>query len=242
MKKILYIGNSFSQDATAYLQRIADGELFVRNLYIGGCSLKMHVDNIVNSSEDYDYEIDAVGTRKISINEALTLEDWDMISVQQVSGQSGRVESYEPYLSYVLDFVRLKCPNAKLFFHRTWAYEKDSTHPDFVHYGSNTAEMFERILEASSEMAEKHSITVIPAGNAVELARKLPEFNPEEGGTVITRDGFHLSLTYGRYLAALVSYRAFTGKSPLDVKFMPEGCNPETVEKLKAIAESVFNS
>lgn len=43
--KILAIGNSFSQDATRYLQDIAAsaGEnLFVRNLYIGGCSLEMH--------------------------------------------------------------------------------------------------------------------------------------------------------------------------------------------------------
>ena len=39
MKKILCIGNSFSQDATRYLEAIADGELFVRNCYIGGCSL-----------------------------------------------------------------------------------------------------------------------------------------------------------------------------------------------------------
>ena len=51
--KILAIGNSFSQDATRYLQDIAAsaGEnLFVRNLYIGGCSLEMHAKNITENA------------------------------------------------------------------------------------------------------------------------------------------------------------------------------------------------
>ncbi len=51
--KILAIGNSFSQDATRYLQDIAASageELFVRNLYIGGCSLEMHSKNIAENA------------------------------------------------------------------------------------------------------------------------------------------------------------------------------------------------
>ena len=47
MLKILGLGNSFSWDATTYLDRIAD-DLYVRNLHIGGCSLEMHVDKIQN--------------------------------------------------------------------------------------------------------------------------------------------------------------------------------------------------
>ena len=90
--KILFIGNSFSSDLTKYLQKVSGGELYVRNLYIGGCSLEMHAKNIAEASEEYDYCIDAEATRKISVNEALTLEAWDVISVQQVSGFSGIVE------------------------------------------------------------------------------------------------------------------------------------------------------
>ena len=52
MKKILAIGNSFSEDATSYLEDIATcgGEdCKVVNLYIGGCSLERHYNNIVGN-------------------------------------------------------------------------------------------------------------------------------------------------------------------------------------------------
>ena len=47
--KILAIGNSFSQDATRYLHQIAKADnydLTVVNLYIGGCSMETHWNNI----------------------------------------------------------------------------------------------------------------------------------------------------------------------------------------------------
>ena len=49
MLSILAIGNSFSQDATAYLHMAAEAagvETLVVNLYIGGCSLKTHWENM----------------------------------------------------------------------------------------------------------------------------------------------------------------------------------------------------
>ena len=56
MIKILAIGNSFSQDATYYLHQIAaadDVDIKVVNLYIGGCSLERHWNNIQNEAEEY---------------------------------------------------------------------------------------------------------------------------------------------------------------------------------------------
>ena len=49
MKKVLAIGNSFSRDATCYLHQIAKGagvDAKIVNLYIGGCSLERHWQNI----------------------------------------------------------------------------------------------------------------------------------------------------------------------------------------------------
>ena len=54
MIKILAIGNSFSQDATHYLQQIAAADtvdMKVVNLYIGGCSLERHWNNIQSEAE-----------------------------------------------------------------------------------------------------------------------------------------------------------------------------------------------
>ncbi len=43
MIKILMVGNSFSQDASAKVEALTD-KLFIRNLYIGGCSLERHAE------------------------------------------------------------------------------------------------------------------------------------------------------------------------------------------------------
>ena len=59
MIKILAIGNSFSQDATHYLHQIGEAdniELKVVNLYIGGCSLERHWNNIQSEAAEYLYE------------------------------------------------------------------------------------------------------------------------------------------------------------------------------------------
>ena len=50
MIKILAIGNSFSQNATELLQ-LFDNDLYVRNLYIGGCNLKKHTDNAASDEK-----------------------------------------------------------------------------------------------------------------------------------------------------------------------------------------------
>ena len=77
MKNVLCIGNSFSQDATRYLHQISGEELFVRNLYIGGCSLERHCNNIVNDVADYEYQKNGRCLKMISVAQALKKKKWD---------------------------------------------------------------------------------------------------------------------------------------------------------------------
>lgn len=237
--KILCIGNSFSQDATRYLEDISGGELFVRNLYIGGCPLELHYNNILKDAYDYDYEKDAAAIRKESINHALTLEDWDYVTVQQVSHFSGMIETYEPYLAFILGYIKGRCPNAKVVFHRTWAYDDLSTHGGFANYGNDRKAMFDAIVKTSEQAAAKYNLPIIKVGNAVEAARDLEEFIPQKGKLNINRDGFHLSLDYGRYLAGLVFYKFFTGKDMSTVSYAPDGTDPQIIAKLKKIADEI---
>ncbi len=233
--KILCIGNSFSTDATRYLSAMADGELYVRNCFIGGCSLKRHYDNIVADAAEYEYQKDGVRMQEepVALSDALTRDDWDWVTVQQVSSASGKVETYEPYLTEVLAYVREKCPNAKIVFHRTWPYETGSEHPGFANYGNDRTAMFEAIVDASTKMTEAHNLPTIAAGNAVYTAGQQPMFDATQGGQSLYRDGFHLHLIYGRYLVALCWYCFFTGKSVDTVTYVPEGADPELVEELK---------
>lgn len=216
--KILAIGNSFSEDATALVELLAP-ELFVRNLYIGGCSLQRHCTEAKNNAAAYTYEengADCAG-RPVTLQDALTREKWDVITVQQASGESGKLETYYPYLPELISYVR-KFSAAEIVFHQTWAYEHDSDHPCFALYGNNQNAMWEAIKEASETAAAREGLRILPVGEAIAALRKTPVFDKKNGGLALTRDGFHLSMNYGRYAAALVWCRFFTGKWPEELK------------------------
>ena len=236
--KILCIGNSFSTDATRYLEAMAGDELMVRNCYIGGCSLERHCTNIEADAAAYEYQKDAVAMNEeyVALSDALTREAWDWITVQQVSSQSGKAVTYEPHLTDLLAYVRKLCPQAKIAFHRTWAYETGADHPGFVHYGNDRETMFAEILTASEQAAAAHGLPIIPSGDAVQTAGRLPEFDAAQGGQSLYRDGFHMHLVYGRYLVGLCWYRFFTGKSASTVTYVPEGADADKLDKLKEIA------
>lgn len=234
---ILCIGNSFSQDATRYLHQVSNEALYVRNLYIGGCPLQAHAENIQSGASVYEYQKNGRLMRMISIPEALTKKKWDIITIQQVSHFSGMVETYEPYMEFIISYLKEKCPNAKIMFHRTWAYSTKSQHGGFVNYDKDQIKMYNAIISASNEACAKYGIEIIPNGEAVQMARALPEFNEEVRD--ITRDGFHMSLDYGRYLTALVMYKYFTGNDTEVVTYEPCKTDKAINAKLKHIANTV---
>lgn len=232
--KILAIGNSFSEDATCYLQRVSQGELYVRNLYIGGCSLERHMECLTGELKEYDFQKDGKALRKISIQEALRYKDWDYITVQQVSGLSGIEDSYEPFLGQLIEHIKQSNPTAKIILHRTWAYEQDSTHQDFIRYDNKQEVMYEKIWNASEHYAKKYDLPIIPVGDAIQKLRtETKEFDYLNGGSSLCRDGYHLTLDYGRYAAALIWYRFFKGESNTQVSYTPRGTKRNLIELIQ---------
>lgn len=212
--KILSIGNSFSQDSTALLQLLTD-KITARNLYIGGCSLDMHAANIENDAAKYELQENGEKMQNalVGVKEALTSDKWDYITVQQVSGRSGVYESFYPYLGELLDYVR-KYSDAEIVLHETWSYEIGSGHPDFAIYNSDREQMAQAIKETYEKVSAKENLRIIRVGEAVQNLRAKPSFDYKNGGLSLTRDGFHLSLSYGRLLAASVWCKFFTGEIP----------------------------
>lgn len=215
MIRILAIGNSFSVDALHYFKQIADAagiETECVNLYIGGCSLERHAQNIQNDSADYERYYNGVATgHRISCREALLEQLWDIVTVQQASHDSGMPETYEAYGSQVLDYVKKLAPQAKIWFHRTWAYEHGSNHDCFPRYGCDQETMFRALLSASSDFAQRHDLPVIPSGNVIQALRGFPEFDVRQGGLSLCLDGFHMSRDYGRYAVAATWVEMLTG-------------------------------
>ena len=143
--RILSIGNSFSRDAHRYLHAIAQSagkELETVNLYIGGCPLERHWANIERDEAAYGEDLNGEETgRTLSVAQALREGPWDAVTLQQASHDSGWKDTYEPFLTQILAFLRENAPGVPVWMHQTWAYEDDSTHAAFARYHRNRAGM-----------------------------------------------------------------------------------------------------
>ena len=209
MLKILSIGNSFSQDAQRYLYEIAkrNGSDFKTvNLYIGGCPLRKHYLNILCDKADYVFEFNGKSTGiKVSIDQVLASDDWDVITLQQASGFSAKYDTYTPYLEYIYKHVKKYCPKAKVYIHQTWAYEEESDKLKNNGY-LRAKDMFEDIKRSYVTAAQEiHADGIIPCGQVLFNATQM-------GIQKVHRDTYHASLGVGRYMLALTWYKALTGK------------------------------
>ncbi|MBE6557602.1 MAG: DUF4886 domain-containing protein [Ruminococcaceae bacterium] len=223
--KILAIGNSFSIDAMEYLWHIlrAGGveEVVLGDLFIGGCPVDLHAQNIKDNARTYIYLKNTDGvwhqTPEASLTDGLLDEDWDIVTLQQASHDSGLPETYAPQ-DEVLDYIKAHRPHARIYWHMTWAYQKDSTHPAFPRYGCDQAAMYQAILNAvQTEILTRPAyVGVIPSGIAIQNLRATPVSD------TVTRDGFHLSESHGRYTAALTWAQTLCGVDPATVDWMPE--------------------
>lgn len=214
--KILSIGNSFSTDSHRFLHRLAQInalEMKTVNLFIGGCDLETHWKNAEENNACYDLEINGnEATEVVSIAQALNSEEWDIITLQQVSQLSGIFDSTKPYLMKLAQYVKQAQPQAVLYYHQTWAYEVDSEHPGFLNYDKKQIIMYNRIKETAHKAADDIGAQIIPTGDVIQQLRTTKEFDYKNGGMTLCRDGYHLSNDYGRFAAAAVWLRTFTKK------------------------------
>lgn len=215
--RILCIGNSFSWDAVeqelAPLCEAAEQPVLIGNLYYGGCSLEQHWTFLDKDTAAYSFRLIENGERRLtepfSLRQALRLRQWDYISFQQASHDSGIAQSYEPFLSSLMDSVRAYQPSAQFCWMQTWAYAQDARHPAFPRYQQSQQIMNDSILAATRLVLQAHPmLLLIPCGTAVQNARHTM-------GDVLCRDGYHLNYVFGRYTASCVWYEILTGKSCL---------------------------
>jgi hypothetical protein len=243
MIRVLSIGNSFSQDAQAYLRDLAESaELEVRvvNLFIGGCSLKTHWENVWGDAAAYTYELngDTGGGRRVSIGEALGETAWDVVTLQQASGDSGLLQTYFPWGELLSGYVKSCLPGARRLIHETWAYEIDSAHGHFPRYDRNQVLMYRALRGAYGEAARRLGLGIIPTGDLIQALRGKAPFDYGRGGRSLCRDGFHLSYTYGRYAAAALWCR-FLGGDLHRSRFLPPGKDVDPA-LLALIRETVY--
>ena len=227
--KILAIGNSFSIDTMSYAYDVAKSlgieKITLGNLVIGGCVIDTHYNNITSDKAAYKYYYNNSGSWNSpaaydhKISTAIESDNWDFISVQQGSAESGIASTYSNLSSLVTKVKELADEDTKIVFNMTWAYQSDSTHNSFPNYSNDQMTMYSGIVDAMQKcvVTNENIDIIVPNGTAVQNARN------SSIGDNLTRDGYHLNYDYGRYLAALTYISTLTGRSLENISYKPSG-------------------
>lgn len=201
--KVLAIGNSFTDDPTAYLDDLVISSGIDRTklcLYvcvIGGSSLQTWSEKY-NSNETVEI------TRKVGLASVSTTsgtlkqifsQDWDIVVLNQLSSLAINYGSLNPHLKNIRSFIRHDCTNQKvcIAWQSVWSYYKDYTDSPKGIIG------WSDLCSVTKEQINKDGVDIIiPTGTAIQNARGSSLNTAHD----ITRDGHHLAFGIGRYIAA----------------------------------------
>lgn len=248
--KILMIGNSYSDDTIWQIPDIAKGfdfdEVEFANLYIGGCNIKTHYQNSQTGAKKYDFRYYKNGTWiKTYENELKSLEfgikfkDWDFITLQQSSVQSGKVDSYGEDLTNLINYVKKTAtnPNMQLVWNMTWAYADNYENMKANGY-TNQISMYQLITNAVKTKIATNSnfVAISPTGTAVQNART------SVLGDTLNRDGTHLTNDLGRYIASMTMFCTLTGYSVDDIVYVPSGLDSSIITIAKTSVRNALNN
>ena len=255
--KLLMIGNSFSQDTVNWLPGIAKSlgftEIVIGNLVIGGCTLNTHYNNSQSNSAAYEftyYQNNSWTTESAkTMQYGLRFTDWDFISLQQQSGNSGNVASYNSDLTGLIDYVKAKAlmrDDVKLVWNMTWAYPTGSNWFGDL-YDRDTMKMYNSIVSAVQEkiVTNDDFCLISPAGTAIQNGRTSAYLEKNYTGDNVdmlnawNRDGAHLSQYEGRFTSSLSMFCTVTGYTPDEISYVP--ANVDDLEA-RVIRESVKNA
>jgi len=233
--KVLAIGNSFSRSAYVHLPAIATAagkKLDLLNLYYGGCSLQQHwehhdatsfyqgFDKSVTSSSS---PIGAMTKDNATLDDILSAEHWDIVTLQQNSANSATLSTYEPYFGNLVALIRARAPSARIWIHQTWSWAEPKTDSSDTMYDSLKANY--DAMQATYELPN-----LMPVGYAVQLCRHKLDFNP------VASDNQHLSAPQGEYMQGCVWAEELFGIDATTISYVPSGISPDLAADLRDVA------
>ncbi len=236
--KVLMIGNSFSICNLWQMPQVAESmgkKLDIVSLYIGGCSLERHWNNVVAASTNATfkpYRFDRITYGKhvvekgaVNIPDALAMDKWDVVTLQQASHFSWDPATYHPWGDNLVAKIRELAPQAKIVVQETWSYPPWDKR--LRKFGFDQVEMYARLHDAYAAFAGKYGFDVIPVGTAAEFA---PDRN-----TLFTKPDFHFNRT-GEYLQGLVWTAKLFGVDVRSCAYRPSWLDAARADELKAAA------
>lgn len=206
--RVLCIGNSYTSDALSYLPDlmkgagIGDYSCSIYKAVIGGASLQTWWNTVAyNDTVQLVYVAGSRQSLEKGVWKDLLAQTWDVITLQQFSGDAVNYETFNPCLRRLIDFIRANClnQNVTLAWQTAWSYSQLYS-PQMSSY-----ERWLYISLAVQQMVMTDGIDVlIPVGTAIQNARASSLNTASE----LTRDGAHLDLGIGCYTASCAWFEA----------------------------------
>ncbi|MEH3112213.1 DUF4886 domain-containing protein [Pedobacter terrae] len=172
--RLFIIGNSFSQNASAFLPQLAKERgktLIIGRAELGGHSLEQHW-NYVEKAEANADDPGGKPYQGKSLKMLLGQEKWDIITIQQYSYLSADSSSYYPYANKLVAYVKALQPQARLVVHQTWAYRTDAKKFGRIAEGKmakSQKEMWQKSRAAYHLLAKRIDVRILPVGDAFQV-------------------------------------------------------------------------
>lgn len=268
--KILVIGNSFSKNATLFLPELAamgGYPLKIQKAEIGGSSLEKHWA-LVQKSLDDPGDSEGRPYQGESLRDLLEKDQWDYVTMQQLSILSCDIETYLPYIQQLHEFIKETRPETTVLIHRTWAYRTDSKRFCRLSESEDAQsdmEMWETLKGVYTTIANQLNLDIIPSGDAFwkvssDSLRYRPDPTFDEStieypdlpiqtnslhkgyhwqqDKTLRFDAIHGSVA-GCYLGSLVWYYFLFDESPDGTGFVPEGLDESFARYLQKVAYDI---
>lgn len=259
--KVLMIGNSFSICVGSHLPQctksVPGNELGLTSLYIGGCSLERHWNNIVELEKDSSFcpygirdwgyaegegPVAKLGIEAANVVDMLKFCKWDVVTIQQASHESWDYAKYQPFADNLIAKIKELCPGAEIVIQETWAYNAaDRRLNKESEWGFEQAEMHERARASYKKLQEATGFRVIPTGDAVAIARAKSNGSAELEPVNPGPDTIHLCKK-GEYLQACVWFGFMYGKNPEEITYVPEELTEEEAKFYRTCAKEALTN
>lgn len=183
--RLLTVGNSFSGNATRYLPQIVEAaghKLVLSRADLPGCPMDRHWRHVEASEADpasadarpYTIKVDGKN-KQFSLNEILTSDKWDFVTIQQASMISSDIKTYRPYAKNLRDYIKKHAPQAEVLMHQTWAYQVDD--PRFDDSAKDSQQkMYNDLRSAYTTIAKELGLRIIPVGDAMYAGNTDPDW------------------------------------------------------------------
>lgn len=201
---ICVLGNSYSNDSFSYVPFILGkyGITCSIHIYYRGSGSLCDLDRewLSGNGNTKHFYIDTRVDRKwksengITARDILSIEDWDIVSLQQSSLQVSNENSYHPYLENVVDSLRHYCSKP---FVLAW----------FMAYNRPNDDAKSRNLTVQKRIIEEYPFgLVFPVATAIFDCQTHPSFSDmgdSKYGLMFSGDNVHLQEGLPCYAAAL---------------------------------------